>query len=210
MREAWESFESSMDGEPFVISALIDGRAFAETMIDTGCLSNGLCDPRFARRHGLTRLKIEPRQVTGVDGKLTDETDEVVAIKLDLEGHIQEKVFLYVAPIGDYDIILGMPWIRAQDVRINGPRSEMKIMATGIVVRSKTAFQEIEETVNKAVQVSATSFKHIQIRRKGRGPRQEARKETRVFAASMADINKALAVKHYTDPKTKMPAYFHD
>jgi hypothetical protein len=25
----------------------------------------------------------------------------------------------------------------------------------------------------------------------------------------MADINKALAVKKYTDPKNKMPAYFH-
>ena len=161
LREAWESFESSMDGEPFVVSALIDGCAFAETMIDTGCLSNGLCDPRFARRHGLTRLKIAPRQVTGVDGKLTDETDEVVAIELDLEGHVQDKVFLYVAPIGDYDIILGMPWIRAQDVRINGPRSEMKIMSTGIVVRSKTAFHEMEETVIRAVQVSATSFHAI-------------------------------------------------
>jgi hypothetical protein len=88
LREAWESFESSIDGEPFIISALIDSYAFTETMIDTGCLSNGLCDPRFARRHGLTRLKITPRQVTGVDGKLTDETDEVIAIELDLEGHV--------------------------------------------------------------------------------------------------------------------------
>jgi hypothetical protein len=26
----------------------------------------------------------------------------------------------------------------------------------------------------------------------------------------MADINKALAVKQYTDPKEKMPAHFHD
>ncbi len=31
-----------------------------------------------------------------------------------------------------------------------------------------------------------------------------------MFAVSMADINKALAIKHYIDPKTKMPAYFHD
>ena len=63
-----------------------------------------------------------------------------------------------MAPISDYDIILGMPWIRAQDVRINGPRSEMKIMSTSIIIRSKTAFHEMEETVIRAVQVSATSF----------------------------------------------------
>jgi catabolite regulation protein CreA len=37
-----------------------------------------------------------------------------------------------------------------------------------------------------------------------------AEKKTRVFTASMADINKALAVKRYTDPKEKMPVYFHD
>ena len=98
-----------MDGEPFIISALIDGYSFAETMIDTGCLSNGLYNSRFTRKHSLTRLKIAPRQVTGVDRKLTDETDEVVAVELALEGHVQEKVFLYVALIGDYDIILGMP-----------------------------------------------------------------------------------------------------
>jgi hypothetical protein len=54
-------------------------------------------------------LKITPRQVTGIDGKLTDKTDKVIAIKLDLEDYIQDKVFLYVAPISNYDIILGIP-----------------------------------------------------------------------------------------------------
>jgi hypothetical protein len=60
-------------------------------------------------------------------------------------------VFLYVAPISDYDIILGIPWIRAQDVRINGPWLEIKIISTGIIVQSKTIFHEIEETVIKAI-----------------------------------------------------------
>jgi predicted aspartyl protease len=147
-----------MDGEPFVISALIDGHSFAETLIDTGCLSYGLCDPRFAQRNRLTRLKITPRSVTGVDGKLTAVTDEVVAVELDLDGHREERVFLYVSPIGHYDMILGMPWVRAQDVRINGPRSEMKIMTTGVVVRSKDAFSELEKTIGRAVSVSAASF----------------------------------------------------
>jgi hypothetical protein len=61
LREAWESFKSSMDGEPFIILALINGCAFAKTMINTGCLSNRLYDPRFARRHSLMYLKITPR-----------------------------------------------------------------------------------------------------------------------------------------------------
>jgi len=98
-----------MDGEPFIISALIDGCSFAEILIDTGCLSHRLYDPRFTRKNKLTRLKITPRQVTSVDGKLTAVIDEVIAVNLDLDGHREEKVFLYVSLIGHYDMILGMP-----------------------------------------------------------------------------------------------------
>jgi hypothetical protein len=60
-------------------------------------------------------------------------------------------VFLYIAPISDYDIILGIPWIRVQDVYINGPRLEIKIILTSIIIQSKTIFHEIKETVIKAI-----------------------------------------------------------
>jgi len=86
----------------------------------------------------------------------------------------------------------------------------MKIMLTGVVVRSQDAFFEIEKTVYRAVQVSATSFHAIQTRRKGRKSLQTDRKKTTVFAASMADINKALAVKRHTNPKEKMPTHYHN
>jgi hypothetical protein len=98
-----------MNGEPFIILALINGYSFAKTLIDTGCLSHGLCDPRFAQKNKLMRLKIILRQVIGIDGKLMAIMDKVVAINLDLDGYREEKVFLYVSPIGHYNIILGMP-----------------------------------------------------------------------------------------------------
>jgi hypothetical protein len=55
-------------------------------------------------------------------------TDEVVVLRLDLDVHTEEWVFL--SPIGRYDMILGMPWVIAQDARINGPRSKMRIGIT--------------------------------------------------------------------------------
>ena len=97
-----------MDGEPFIISVLIDGYSFAETLIDTNCLSHRLYDPRFIRKNKLTRLKITLRQVIGVDKKLTAVTDEVIAVNLDLNSHKEEKVFLYMSLIGHYDMILSM------------------------------------------------------------------------------------------------------
>ena len=108
MREAWEEFESSINGEPFIISVLINGYSFTETLIDTGCLSHRLYDPRFTRKNKLTRLKITPRQVTSIDGKLTAVTDEVIAVNLNLSGYREEKVFLYMSLIGHYDMILDM------------------------------------------------------------------------------------------------------
>jgi hypothetical protein len=102
-----------MDREPFVVLVLIDSYSFTNTLVNTSYLSNRLCDPHFTRKNSLTCLKIITRQVTGIDRKLMDETDEVVAIEINLDSHRQEKVFLYIVPISDYDMILGMPWIRA-------------------------------------------------------------------------------------------------
>ena len=97
-----------MDGEPFIISVLIDGYSFAETLIDTGCLFYRLYDLRFIRKNKLTRLKIILRQVISIDRKLTAVTDEVIAVNLDLDSHREEKVFLYMSLIGYYDMILSM------------------------------------------------------------------------------------------------------
>jgi hypothetical protein len=55
--------------------------------------------------------------------------------------------------------------VRAQDVRINGLRSEMKIITIGIVIRSKEAFYELEESIGQAVNVSAASFQFLRTRR---------------------------------------------
>jgi hypothetical protein len=46
--------------------------------------------------------------------------DEVIAVNLNLDGYKEKKVFLYVSLIRHYNIILGILWVRAQDVYING------------------------------------------------------------------------------------------
>ena len=140
LRKAWNRFEKSMEGEPFVISALVNDISFANTLVDCGCLSYALCDSDYAQKHNLTRLRIPSREVVGFDGKVSASVNELAVVNLDLDGHCEVKVFMYIVPIGHYDMILGMPWITAQDVRINGPRMELQIKSTGTLVRSKEAF----------------------------------------------------------------------
>jgi hypothetical protein len=76
-----------MDREPFIILVLIDSYSFTNTLVNTSYLSNRLCNPRFTRKNSLIHLKIATRQVTGIDRKLIDETDEVVAIEINLDSY---------------------------------------------------------------------------------------------------------------------------
>jgi hypothetical protein len=70
-----------------------------------------------------------------------------------------------------------------------------------IVIRSKGAFVRDIARINLARLILALAWVSVK-NRKGGG--------AKVFVASMADINKALQIKIYTDPRTKLPAHFHE
>ena len=82
-------------------------------------------------------------------------------------------------------------------------------MTINIVIRSKEAFYELEESIGQAVNVSAASFQFLRTRGEKTKAVQTDQKKIIVFTTSIADINKALAVKKYTDPKNKMSAHFY-
>jgi hypothetical protein len=58
--------------------------------------------------------------VFNIDGQVTAEINKVIIVYLDLDSYRKRRVFLYIALISYYNIILKMLWIIAQDVRING------------------------------------------------------------------------------------------
>ena len=82
-------------------------------------------------------------------------------------------------------------------------------MTISIVIRSKEAFYELEESIGQAVNVSAASFQFLRTRREKTKTVQTDQKKIIVFIISIIDINKALAVKKYTEPKNKMPTDFY-
>lgn len=187
-----------MEGPAFTVSALVNRECFAKTMIDTGCLVSSLCDPQFATEKALKRIQVEPREIEGVTGKVIHTIEEVVVFDMDLDGH-QEEVYAYVVPLDGYDLFLGMPWIQRRDVRVDGKRRRLKIGATKTIVKAK----DIEQQASQPVQVSAASLSFLAKKAKKEG------EPTGVFAASMADINKALATKTHRDPREKLPAHYH-
>ena len=82
-------------------------------------------------------------------------------------------------------------------------------MTISIVIRSKEAFYELEESIGQAVNVSAASFQFLQTREEKTKTVQTDQKKIIVFTINITDINKALAVKKYTDLKNKMSAHFY-
>src|SRR5208282_3093161 len=111
MDKAWKKFRPRMEGTPFLVSALINDQTFAKALIDTGCMSYGLCNSKFATKNNLQRLQISPREIQRFDGS-AGQINEVVCVSMDIEGHYEDRVFLYVmSNLVDYDLILVMPCV---------------------------------------------------------------------------------------------------
>ena len=190
-----------MDEPPFLISTLINKEAFAETLVDSGCLSYGVIDSRFARKHNLQRIKITPRELVGIGKQVVGKIDEVVVVRTDIDGCVDDKAFFYVAPrIMSYDLILGLAWMRKNQVRLSVDRLSLTIRSQKTSVWNQSGKGPFRPN---AVLVSAAAFLRNSKRKHG-GQR------VKVFSASMADIEKALAVRTETDPRTKLPEYYSE
>ena len=90
-----------------------------------------------------------------------------------------------------------MPWIRKRSVKIDkgGDRIRIGPKADNIVIRSAATFRQETAGILEARLVSAAAWTMIRRRKGG---------SSQVFAASMADINKALKTKIYTNLANKL------
>src|SRR5258707_12126396 len=77
----------------------------------------------------------------------------------------------------------------------------MRMVETFKTLKTKKAFSSMSRNFH-SVQVSATSYKYLRTKSK--------KGSIEVFAASMADINKALRPKVRTDPRDKLPIKYHE
>jgi hypothetical protein len=189
-----------MEGPPVTISVLVNDLKFANTMIDCGCLIFALCSPRFAKAAQLERLQIEPRELKGANDQVIHVVKEVVRLPIDVDGH-QEEVCAYVMELGEFDLFLGNPWLQKNKVLLKTSTrgSSLKIRSSGTVVRS-IGYDGARPATHIA-NVTATKFMKLATGQvKGNGC---------VFAASMADIDKALRKKTRVNPKTVLPRHYH-
>jgi hypothetical protein len=134
---------------------------------------------------------------------------EVAYMDIDLDGHQQRRVFFYVIPNQkDYDVVLGLPWMSAQNITLEPGRAKLRIGTSAVTLWNEN--RDIQAQVPherfpkvNCVSVSAPSFNHL-----ARQSRQG--KPIEIFAASIADIDKMLQPKAVVNPREKLPAEYHE
>jgi len=202
-----------MDGEPFIVSTRVNGICFAKTLVDSGCLAYGTVSECFVRKWHLECISITPRPLTELMSTTKKAISEVAYMDIDLDGHQQRRVFLYVIPNQqDYDIILGLPWMNSQNVVLAPSCTELKIGISNIILwnenQAQTFSKEHQQLLMErfpqinCVSVSAPSFNCLMYKLHRGDP-------IKIFAASIADIDKMLKPKVMIDPKEKLPKEHH-
>ncbi len=182
-----------MEGPPFLVHISINENYSTNALVDTGCLTYGMIDDRFARKCRLPRIKIRPRSIQAIDAVTTSVISEVVQVGIDVAGHRRTGYF-YVAPnIEGYKVVLGLPWMQKEEVTLNLDQSMLHFKRSGIQVYSQ---KEKELNYDHCI-IGAAGFRLLTTGKQKR--------KNQVFSASLKDINKALGVKQYTDPASLLP-----
>ena len=180
-----------MEGPLFYTETLVNDTHFVKTLIDNNCGSYALISKRYARKVKLDTISIKPRSIERVIASMDGEIREVARVDLDIGGYQMRRVFAYILPGQTDDLILGRPWMQHEFVKIDEKAETLRFTLNGVEVlnieRRKSRAANAILPINH---ISASTFTGI-------AKRERKQKEgVQIFAASMADIEKALRPKH--------------
>lgn len=137
----------------------------------------------------------------GFDGPRNGLITEVAHFSMDVGGNKQQEMYAYIVHrLDGEDLILGLPWLYHQGVSIVA-HSPLGIPAL-CLPNGDHIPSLLHEPKMEIHQNSAQSFKVWMDRHK-------KKHDVRIFAASLRDIDKALEVKRYSNPKVKLPQQYH-
>jgi transposase InsO family protein/predicted aspartyl protease len=184
-----------IDGPPFICTVHINKEYSTQALIDTGCLAYGVISRKLADHLQLPRISISPRLLQSVDKVTESSISEVTYLGLDISGYTT-KIYLYIIPkIEEYQLILGMPWLRKEKAILDASKETLQLRGTLVTNEAKKPLPTMDIRP-----ISANSFSFLY------------KKKLQVFSASLQDIDKALSKfkKQPTDPRGKLPQWILD
>jgi hypothetical protein len=191
----------------FYTHSIINGKAVVKTLIDNGSQAYASIREDIARKNRFELLDITPRQAIGWTSSNSAIIQQVASFEFDVGGIGRRKAWAYVVPNQGEDLILGRAWIKAEGASINEQADFISFEWTDA---------EIKNEANNSWKVKASQLKINQIMSSTYGAlhrRAKKDKSIQFFAASLADIEKALKPKvqlSVHDIKEKLPKHYWD
>ncbi|KAJ6437064.1 hypothetical protein O9K51_10361 [Purpureocillium lavendulum] len=206
----WKEFEDQMDSPPMYVNIGINREHYSTVFVDSGCLCYGTINEAFARKLRLPRIPIKPRTLDEVITSLPGAIRSVTYADIDIDGYRKKRAFFYIIPGQDEDVILGRTWMNLEDVTIYPSRGLLHIGSQDHWVKERDPNRR--ERYELYGQSASTFAGLVRRARKETQERQEKPdpRRLRVFSASLADIEKALAPKKRSDARDRLPTHYHE
>jgi transposase InsO family protein/predicted aspartyl protease len=186
----WKDFHLKMECPLFHTSAIVDGLNSLLALIDSGAQSYASINEKLARKLSLPLLETTPRMVTGVfEGPMVI-VDKATYFSLDVGGFKQQRIFAYVVPNQGEELILGRPWLKDNNAVLNEGRTARKTYLRFQGYSGKIWSNKVLEASGQAPQITRIAGTAFHSLTKGKSVAG-----LQIFAASLADIEKALKPK---------------
>ncbi|KJZ68122.1 hypothetical protein HIM_12487 [Hirsutella minnesotensis 3608] len=200
----WATQKDEMDCEGLYVNFGINREYFTTAFVDCGCLCYGTISERLARKLRLPRIPIKPRALEQVNTFSPAAIRAVTYFDFDIDGYQKKRAFFYVVRDQTDPVILGKKWLNQEDVTLRLSENLLHIGTYDHWVKGRDPKEK--ERCNIRGQAAFVFAGMVRRARKSRH-RDEG---VRIFAASLKDIEKALAPKKKSDPREKLPPHYHE
>ncbi|KJZ68287.1 hypothetical protein HIM_12322 [Hirsutella minnesotensis 3608] len=172
----------------------VNNTSYIKAFFDSGCLPYAAFSEEFVRKHHIPRIPVEKRLLKlAKKDEIQHAITDMAFITMDIDGRA-ERLYGYVIPGLEFDLILGKGWAERNDVvykagkrflQIGRGNSRVKVRESGWM--DKQHVIDRTKDLRDARLVSASVFMATTKRMR------RLKKDAHLFSVTTADINKALA-----------------
>ena len=213
-------YSERLDNECIFISCTL-GNFKCNVLLDSGCSAYACIEDTFAQVFHQEPLP-KPRTLRSYDGKILT-TTHLVKIRMSLaNGAHQKNIPMFVTPGLNYDVILGMPWLKkyqskiewdSESVTFNSETCQNHCLESNngfpIIILSYQRPQKMSKPIpvqepfqpleNHPIPIGAIAFQHL-----------ASKPDHKIYSVSLRDIEQALKPKAKTNPATVLPEHYKE
>ncbi|KAI0993106.1 hypothetical protein K3495_g15078, partial [Podosphaera aphanis] len=214
-----------METGHFVISCNIKNRFFKSiqslALVDSGASAYGFVDIEFAHSHNLDLIKLErPRTLQVFDGteSSSGRITHLAETVLEINGH-SEVISLFVTGLAHFDLVLGLPWLRLHNPKIDWLNASIVFDNTACrdhsakypsmvraipenEVKQRCGRNLVPEHPSGPLQIDACDWESFED--------SATEDNLAIMAISIEDIEEALKEKPKIDPAERLPEIYHE